>query len=69
MTPCSRLPRASKKTNVQNEPAMIAKMAGIVRPVSTFVTQYQAENDEPQPQVRLAFGLTNLNPAPCNPWT
>jgi hypothetical protein len=24
----------------------------------------QAENDEPQPQVRLAFGLLNLKPAP-----
>lgn len=24
-----------------------------------------AEKDEPQPQVRLAFGLMNLKPAPC----
>src|SRR5205814_6800698 len=30
---------------------------------------FHAENDDPQPQVRLAFGLTNLKPAPCRPWT
>jgi glyoxylase-like metal-dependent hydrolase (beta-lactamase superfamily II) len=28
-----------------------------------------AWNDEPQPQVLLAFGLLNLNPAPCSPTT
>src|SRR5262249_35018979 len=28
-----------------------------------------AENDEPHPQVRVALGLTNLNPAPCRPFT
>lgn len=29
----------------------------------------QTANDEPQPQVRCAFGFTNLKPAPCRPST
>jgi hypothetical protein len=29
----------------------------------------QTENEEPQPQVRSAFGFTNLNPAPWRPST
>ena len=28
-----------------------------------------AVKDDPQPQVLLAFGLLNLNPAPCSPTT
>ncbi len=31
--------------------------------------QHQAEKDDPQPQVFLALGFTNLNPAPCSPVT
>ena len=45
--------------------------------VSTFCDLVKArkeiypsvENDDPQPQVRAAFGLTNLKPAPCRPFT
>ena len=33
---------------------------------STTWALTQAENDEPQPQVRLALGLLNLKPAPCS---
>ena len=33
------------------------------------VSMDQAANDEPQPQVRVAFGLMNLKPAPWRPCT
>ena len=39
------------------------------RPLPASPVPAQVANDEPQPQVRVAFGLRNLNPAPCSPVT
>ena len=39
------------------------------RPDGWLARPAQVEKDDPQPQVLLAFGLLNLNPAPCSPTT